>query len=137
MVASCRNFRYGSGMTKTGRNAPCPCGSGKKYKKCCLETDLAEERSPPPVVEEAEEIGGTEVIEDEEFEVIVEDPEIPDGDVWDGEEEEEEEPSADEIREVEPQDYPKPPKDDPPDLPAEQQRLVDESLQELATAQDT
>lgn len=22
--------------TKTGRNAPCPCGSGKKYKKCCM-----------------------------------------------------------------------------------------------------
>ena len=22
--------------SKTGRNAPCPCGSGKKYKKCCL-----------------------------------------------------------------------------------------------------
>jgi HEAT repeat protein len=21
--------------TKVGRNAPCPCGSGKKYKKCC------------------------------------------------------------------------------------------------------
>jgi len=21
---------------KTGRNAPCPCGSGRKYKKCCL-----------------------------------------------------------------------------------------------------
>jgi len=21
---------------KIGRNAPCPCGSGKKYKKCCL-----------------------------------------------------------------------------------------------------
>ena len=21
---------------KTGRNAPCPCGSGKKYKHCCL-----------------------------------------------------------------------------------------------------
>jgi uncharacterized protein YecA (UPF0149 family) len=19
-----------------GRNDPCPCGSGKKYKKCCL-----------------------------------------------------------------------------------------------------
>lgn len=19
----------------TGRNAPCPCGSGKKYKRCC------------------------------------------------------------------------------------------------------
>jgi hypothetical protein len=22
--------------TKIGRNEPCPCGSGKKYKKCCL-----------------------------------------------------------------------------------------------------
>ncbi|MFT9447432.1 SEC-C metal-binding domain-containing protein [Gluconobacter japonicus] len=21
--------------TKVGRNEPCPCGSGKKYKKCC------------------------------------------------------------------------------------------------------
>ncbi|MFO7896085.1 MAG: SEC-C metal-binding domain-containing protein, partial [Candidatus Cloacimonadales bacterium] len=23
-------------MAKIGRNEPCPCGSGKKYKKCCL-----------------------------------------------------------------------------------------------------
>ncbi len=23
-------------VKKTGRNAPCPCGSGKKYKKCCM-----------------------------------------------------------------------------------------------------
>jgi tetratricopeptide (TPR) repeat protein len=23
-------------MAKVSRNAPCPCGSGKKYKKCCL-----------------------------------------------------------------------------------------------------
>ena len=22
-------------MAKTGRNEPCPCGSGKKYKQCC------------------------------------------------------------------------------------------------------
>ncbi|MBM4285999.1 MAG: zinc chelation protein SecC [Deltaproteobacteria bacterium] len=22
-------------VPKTGRNAPCPCGSGLKYKKCC------------------------------------------------------------------------------------------------------
>jgi uncharacterized protein YecA (UPF0149 family) len=21
---------------KVGRNEPCPCGSGKKHKKCCL-----------------------------------------------------------------------------------------------------
>ena len=25
-----------TGRESTGRNAPCPCGSGKKYKKCCL-----------------------------------------------------------------------------------------------------
>jgi SEC-C motif-containing protein len=24
-------------MPKTGRNDPCPCGSGKKFKKCCLQ----------------------------------------------------------------------------------------------------
>lgn len=24
---------------KTGRNDPCPCGSGRKYKKCCLHSD--------------------------------------------------------------------------------------------------
>jgi hypothetical protein len=24
-----------SGQAKTGRNEPCPCGSGKKFKKCC------------------------------------------------------------------------------------------------------
>jgi hypothetical protein len=24
-------------MQKVGRNDPCPCGSGKKYKKCCEE----------------------------------------------------------------------------------------------------
>jgi tetratricopeptide (TPR) repeat protein len=23
-------------MAKVGRNDPCPCGSGRKYKKCCL-----------------------------------------------------------------------------------------------------
>jgi SEC-C motif len=23
-------------MTEIGRNAPCPCGSGLKYKRCCL-----------------------------------------------------------------------------------------------------
>jgi preprotein translocase subunit SecA len=26
----------GRGGQKVGRNEPCPCGSGKKYKKCCL-----------------------------------------------------------------------------------------------------
>ena len=26
---------------KVGPNDPCPCGSGKKYKKCCRDKDLA------------------------------------------------------------------------------------------------
>ena len=26
-------------LPKVGRNDPCPCGSGKKYKKCCLNRD--------------------------------------------------------------------------------------------------
>jgi hypothetical protein len=29
---------------KTGRNDPCPCGSGKKYKRCCLNA-----KNPKPV----------------------------------------------------------------------------------------
>jgi len=28
-------------MKKAGRNDPCPCGSGKKYKKCCLANEIA------------------------------------------------------------------------------------------------
>ena len=27
---------------KTGRNAPCPCGSGKKYKKCCINKNVTQ-----------------------------------------------------------------------------------------------
>jgi preprotein translocase subunit SecA len=26
---------------KVGRNDPCPCGSGKKYKKCCMKKEAA------------------------------------------------------------------------------------------------
>ena len=43
-------------MAKVGRNQPCPCGSGKKYKLCCLPADEAAElaahgppRRPPPI----------------------------------------------------------------------------------------
>ena len=33
-------------MPKSGRNEPCPCGSGKKYKHCCLEKNRAAELAP-------------------------------------------------------------------------------------------
>ena len=48
-------------VDRPGRNDPCHCGSGKKYKRCCLEKDQAAERearaeaaadSSPPVPEE-------------------------------------------------------------------------------------
>jgi len=36
-------------LAKTGRNEPCPCGSGKKYKKCCISKNkpAAIEHVPP------------------------------------------------------------------------------------------
>jgi len=37
-----------------GRNDPCPCGSGKKYKKCCLAKDEAARPRTPTPVEPAE-----------------------------------------------------------------------------------
>jgi SEC-C motif len=36
-------------MSKTGKNAPCPCGSGKKFKKCCLNKPLTEELESPEI----------------------------------------------------------------------------------------
>jgi SEC-C motif len=52
-------------MAKAGRNDPCPCGSGKKYKRCCLEKDEATARalaaatpSPPKVVSLSRQIEG-------------------------------------------------------------------------------
>src|SRR3989304_8730554 len=40
---------------KTGRNDPCPCGSGKKYKKCCM-SGQATKTLLPGAQEIAEEI---------------------------------------------------------------------------------
>jgi hypothetical protein len=46
-------------MAKVGRNQPCPCGSGKKYKQCCLAIDdpaaaaarepQRRDQPPPPI----------------------------------------------------------------------------------------
>jgi len=35
-------------MSQIGRNDPCPCGSGKKYKKCCLNNSRASTASIGP-----------------------------------------------------------------------------------------
>ena len=34
-------------MSKVGRDSPCPCGSGRKYKECCLEEDKEAQRQGP------------------------------------------------------------------------------------------
>jgi tetratricopeptide (TPR) repeat protein len=50
-------------MATIGRNAPCPCGSGNKYKKCCLqkhERDAALRRASLPSA-----TGPTWVLEDD------------------------------------------------------------------------
>jgi hypothetical protein len=32
-------------VPRPGRNEPCPCGSGRKYKQCCLAKDESEARA--------------------------------------------------------------------------------------------
>jgi len=34
-------------MEKVGRNDTCPCGSGEKYKKCCLNNPQKSSQSEP------------------------------------------------------------------------------------------
>ncbi|HSB97894.1 MAG TPA: tetratricopeptide repeat protein, partial [Spongiibacteraceae bacterium] len=42
-------------MTKIGRNDPCPCGSGKKHKQCCMRQDGAQPaENRPPVFNSAQ-----------------------------------------------------------------------------------
>jgi len=42
MIVQDESCPHGRGilMGKIGRNEPCPCGSGLKYKKCCLQKEL-------------------------------------------------------------------------------------------------
>jgi len=41
-------------IEKLGRNDPCPCGSGKRFKKCCLATGCFRRRQPRPLLLESE-----------------------------------------------------------------------------------
>ena len=56
-------------MQKLSRNEPCPCGSGKKYKKCCLARDQTHRRevssqaSPSPGSHPSQERGYPDIIE--------------------------------------------------------------------------
>lgn len=35
---------------KVGRNDPCPCGSGKKYKNCCMQKDKGPKKFSAKVI---------------------------------------------------------------------------------------
>jgi hypothetical protein len=110
-------------MAQIGRNAPCPCGSGKKYKKCCLEKDLAERRTTTPRAEIGPEWEEVENPEAQEFSNVAESVEVRTRADFDEIDQKEatvmkRPPQADLPR------YPKP-CEDLPDLPVEQQVLVD------------
>lgn len=40
-IANMRAHAHDEKPRKIGRNEKCPCGSGKKYKYCCLNKDKA------------------------------------------------------------------------------------------------
>jgi len=42
-------FTVRRAVPKVGRNDLCPCGSGKKYKRCCLERDVERAADPSPL----------------------------------------------------------------------------------------
>ncbi len=53
-------------MSKIGRNDPCPCGSGKKYKKCCLnqiDRDVIETESRDRRIESIESIAYSRLVD--------------------------------------------------------------------------
>ena len=50
-------------MEKLSRNAPCRCGSGKKYKHCCLERD-ANERSQRRICAESHALDIQQILQD-------------------------------------------------------------------------
>ncbi len=75
---------------KIGRNEPCPCGSGKKYKKCCLAKDeerarqaaaaqLLNQQQPHPgeLSSNEDPSSGRAVEEDQNCPLLLEEPEVP------------------------------------------------------------
>lgn len=50
-------------MTKVGRNDPCPCGGGKKFKRCCLPQVEKDERLERLRVEQDQQVAEVERLE--------------------------------------------------------------------------
>ena len=60
-------------MSKIGRNDPCPCGSGKKYKKCCLNRGVELPADFPYIKQYPQ--------EDENQSIVMLTPQIPNEDI--------------------------------------------------------
>lgn len=73
MVSSCR---------RVGRNDPCPCGSGKKFKRCCLNSQRLDEPSSGLFQGDAQDLVSF-ALEQAEKNVLEYDPFVePDPDQW-------------------------------------------------------
>ena len=65
-------------IKSTGRNTPCPCGSGKKYKKCHLSSDAdAEQAATRLAAEQAAAEAEAEAAETEEGDEETEETRAP------------------------------------------------------------
>ena len=101
-------------MINIGRNDPCSCGSGKKYKKCCLEKDESENLK---AISRAKEQSDEDY---EESEDIPDFPEIQRDAATEPKKRITAEPPPDEIPV-----FPKP-REKLPELPPEQDRIVED-----------
>jgi len=57
-------YQEKSGIMKTSRNDPCPCGSGKKFKKCCIDKPEVVPEPSPEMAELMEEAREFDAISD-------------------------------------------------------------------------
>lgn len=60
-----RERQQENNMSKIGRNTPCPCGSGKKYKKCCGQAN-SNELLPPDFEQIHRLMGASSAVIDED-----------------------------------------------------------------------
>ncbi len=112
---------------KPGRNEPCHCGSGKKYKKCCMPKDLAKEKEDL--------LAAIEEVDDQEVEGFA------DADEESGTEEPFEvfHETMQQLISGNDSDDPKPGeqiRDDYPEIPEADEHLVDEWWDEFRTIED-
>jgi hypothetical protein len=68
---------YEARLTSTGRNDSCPCGSGKKYKKCHLDEDQAKRSAALKALEAEAKARAAEKAEEEEGDTATADKSKP------------------------------------------------------------